>query len=368
MRFLRRLFTISGRNVIVSPADPPLGATLRAADVRWDVEDEHDRLADEQVSIWEANGLKAAKGAHAAAASASPLADGVRVVQDVARRRIDETAAAWSEASRRLHGHAPVTRAETLRYWVTLILVITADIASVAGSGVALGELPGVAFLQALGAGTAAATSGLIGGELRKRQMAHLYGSDRSMAPDDSAAFKVFGLDPDDLALRVAMVVVVAITLSVFLMRTVQGPAAAMGFALLALGSASCSFLNSWVHCKPAAEILDGHRQSHEIAQAEYLALAGHEAVAREGAALSEANSIEAEHAARGEAARQHILAKLWAVFRRHPWIFGHGVRSVPSTQPTTVPMAPRGGEFPARGNGLNDRPTELHPVAMERR
>lgn len=328
MKFLRRFFTgKAGRNVTVRPAEPPLGGTLRARGIRWDVENEHDRLGDEQVAIWQADGIKAARDSRAAAAGATPLADGVRDVQPVRWRRIEAIEQAWAAASARLLTSAPSTKTENRRYWATYLILIAGDVFAVTAAGIVLGELPVVAFFQALASGAAAATAGLVASELRKRQMAHLFEVERpAEAEAASPSFTVFGLEPDDLMIRVAMAVTIAITVAIFLLRLVEGLAGALGFALLAFVSCCGSLINSWIHTRPGAEILDGLRQALAEAQTDYLELTGHEAVVREAQAVSTATSIEAEHAARGAAARRHLQALLWAVFRRHPSIFGHGV------------------------------------------
>lgn len=352
MKIVERLF---GRR--------PAGPVLRPRGIDFDVVHEHDELATEQIRVWKATGTKAASSAYASAATASPLASGVRDVLDVALRRIHTTEAAWSEAVTRAQGFLPLTTAETRRYWATFVLLVSGDICGVTGAGIMLGEQPWVALLQAIGSGTAAVTSGLVAAELRKRQMAHLFGVDRPATVEDGPVpFTVFGLDPDDLVFRVAVALVASITVAVLAMRSVQGPAAALGFALLAFVTCGGSFINSWVHARPAAEILAGFRQSHEDAVATYLALAGHDAVSREAAALSEAGSIEAEHAARGEAARHQVLARLWKLMRKNPGVFGHGTHSPPAHEWVPVHHAPAEGRPSVQRNGARVHQPNLPP------
>lgn len=371
MRFRPRLLFTFGRTVTVGAADPLVGAALRPPDIDFDVVREFQALGSGQVASWEATGTKAAKSARAAAASASPLARGVDAVLPVAHRRVETTATAWDGASERLHGHQPLTDAERWRYRVTQVLLLTGDFCGVMGASVAHGELPAVAAGQAVASGTAAVTSGLVAAELRKRQLAHLFRVGQPSADGDSTPYMVFGLDPDDLALRVALALVGAITLGICTLRlSVEGLSSGIAYGALAFATCAASFINSWVHARPAAEVLDGYRQAHQEAVGSYLSLAGHEAVTREAAALSEAASIEAENAARGEAMRQNLLARLSAAMRAHPGIFGHGTET--RSGPTAVPLQPvpvkrRPIERP---NGVRVRAplTDAHHVAAERR
>lgn len=338
MGFFRRFFAGKTSTAIrVAVAKTPLGGILRTRHVRWDVENEIDHLAEGQVQVWRADGIKAASGSYSTAAAATPLADGVRDALTVARERVDETKVALSEASDRLRGFSPLTKAEDRRYWITLGLLAASDIFGVASGLVIVGDLPLMAVFQAVGSGLAVATSGLVGAQLRKRQMAHLFEAERPPASDDDPPFMVLGFDPDDLVLRLALAVTVAITVAILALRSIQGPGIAIGYALMALVVSVGSLINAYVHARPAAEMLQGLEQAHALAMSNYLALSGHEAVAREAATLSEAGSIVAEHAVRGEAARQNVLAQLWSIFRRHPAVYGHGVED--TTKPMLVPM-----------------------------
>jgi hypothetical protein len=292
-------------------------------------------------------------------------------VLPIAHRRVETTATAWDEAAERLHGCQPLTNAERWRYRITQALLLIGDFCGVMGASVAHGEIPAVAAGQAIASGMAAVTSGLVAAELRKRQLAHLFRVEQPSADGQSAPFRVFGLDPDDLALRVALALVGAITLGICTLRlSVEGLSSGIAYGALAFATCAGSFINSWVHARPAAEVLYGYRRAHEEAVGGYLSLAGHESVAREAAALSEAGSIEAEHAARGEAMRQDLLAQLWAAMRAHPSIFGHGTHA--RSGPTAVPVQPVPVERRPieRQNGVRVRAplTDTRHVAAERR
>ena len=371
MKFRPRFSFRAGRTVAVKAADPLVGAALRSRDIDFDVAREFQALGSGQVASWEATGTKAARSAHVAAAAARPLARGVGELIPVAHRRVETTATAWDGASERLHGNQPLTDAERWRYRITQTLLLVGDFCGVMGASVAHGEIPAIAAGQAVASGMAAVTSGLVAAELRKRQMAHLFRVEQPSADGESAPFTVFGLDPDDLALRVALVLVGAITLGICTLRlSVEGLSSGVAYGALAFATCAASYINSWVHARPAAEVLDGYRQAHQEAVGGYLSLAGHEALTREAVALSEAGSIEAEHAARGEAMRQNLLAQLRAVMRAHPGIFGHGTQA--RSGPTAVPLRPVPVERRPieRPNSVRVRApmADAHHVAAERR
>lgn len=318
--------------VKIGTAEPATGAMLRAGGATYDVEREYDEYGLEQQAIWRADGTKASRSSHAKAEGVGPQAATVHNLVDSEWARVQTSGTAFDEMSVRLRPFAPRRPFEARRYAVTWVGLVLGDIAGVFGAALTYGEVPINALGQAISSGTAAVTAGLVGADVKA---AHIAKAIRATSTDDElAAFGLLGVHSTEratygLVLRVAAAVATAVFVAILALRTaIEGFAGGLVFGGLSFAVAAASFINAWVHANPAADLLAAYEHAHEQAKAAYLALGADPALAEEAAAQAEAALIEAEHDERGRAVRHFIEALKWGILRRHPQIFGHGMRT----------------------------------------
>ena len=115
------------------------------------------------------------------------------------------------------------------------------------------------------------------------------------------------------------------ISTGIFALRaSVDGPLGGLIYGALAAGIAGASFISSYVYADDAADAIDAAEKSYDKATKRYLKLAGHTRLERALCASTEAESIKAEHSARGKAATAAHEGLKHRVLRRNPGVAGH--------------------------------------------
>lgn len=295
-------------------------------------EREYDELAAEQPDAWAADGDEAARpydaqvGGHAVPAAAGLFVLGTHE-DEVRAARAD-----YEHVQRVLGSEARREPGAKLRYWIGWIVLVLGDAAGVLAAAVMLGELLWVAAGQALSAGLAAACAGLVGSELKHRQLAQARRRELDTLTADEQRYRRFfagnqvGIGTLMLIGGLSLLVVVLMMVAVFALRTsVEGTAAGMTFGLLAAVTALGSALLSYASADDVADLLATKAKRVRRAEQHHRALARVREIRVHAEADAAASSIRSEYQHRGRAATHRVVSLLWRIMRRNPQVFGHG-------------------------------------------
>jgi hypothetical protein len=322
------------------------------------VEQEYDRLSEEQESAWEAEGERAARepsiraeGLAPSAQAAADLVEGNKEVLDTKRAFALLTRKVLFKYRRREPG---AKKWYLFRFFVLLL----GDVAGIAGAAILRGEIVYLAIIQAAAAGTSAVTAGVVGADVRELQQARRRRRDLDDLSDDEREFAHFFQGPNagDVVVRAIVLVAVTITLlvavGIFALRaSVDGALGGFIFGLLAAAICLASALNSWAYADEVADQIDTVESDYSRELNRHKKLASDPDLRAYNQAAEETRSIKAEFEARGVAAGLRYLALKFRVLRQNPGVFGHGPAVTPpgSEQPALLAI-------PTQANGHSTR------------
>jgi hypothetical protein len=295
-------------------------------------EKEYDVLVEVQASSWEADGVAASRASSIAAEGSKTSSDAATTVLNSHEKVVLAAQEALLSAETALH---PFMRREPhgkAWYNARLAALVVGDIAGITGAAVYLGEIPALALIQAIAAGVAAVTAGVVGGDLKDLRLAA-----KRQLPDNqiTGELKPFahlfrGVDSGAHRVRAAVGVSVTIGLliavGIFSLRTsVEGSLSGLVFGCLAAAVAAASFLNSWAASDEVTDLLDSYRCEFERAVKRHTRFSLNTSIITHAEAAETARSVVAEHASRGKAAAKSFEAMKFGVLRRNPGVVGHG-------------------------------------------
>lgn len=311
------------------------------------VENEYDELELEQPDLWSAAGVSESRAQHTAAAQHRQAATEVahivsdhRSVVDDARQRLLHTCNALTAFRRRAKGTKRWYQAAKAGF-------LLGDVAGFGTAAIWLGEMPAIAIPLATSAAVATVAAGLLGVDVRdrelRRQRAHA-------VPDLSDAQRAFphlftavaagGTFKQMLMVAAATGGTVGVGIAA-LRSAVDDPFIGLIFGGIAMAVAGGSFLVSYAGADEVADVIEHAESDYARTISEHLRHSQHPVVAQFEGAKAEEDSILREHAARGAAAARRMRALKWGILRRNPSHAGHGV--APGR------TAPIGGQTPRR-------------------
>lgn len=295
-------------------------------------EEEYRALADEQELIWPAEGerearpfqMKARGLDHAAAATEFLLSDNATEVRQ-----------AHADHQHAMRVLTPYVRREPwakLRYWICWPVLWFGDTAGVWSAAITNGDIPSVAFGQALAAGLAAVCAGLVGSELKDLRMARARRRDpESLSEDEQRYQRLFtgsddGMEIVKLVGLLSLTVVALLAVGIFALRSgIEGSLSGLTFGLLAAATAIGSGLLGYSAADEVADLLTTTAKRARRAGKRHLKLAEVAALRGRAEAEEAARSIQAEYQVRGQAAAKRVESLAWRVARRNPQVLGHG-------------------------------------------
>jgi prophage antirepressor-like protein len=285
-------------------------------------------LGDTQEHLFTAEGTQLAREAKKAAAAHEEAAVSQRLLIESARVALAE-AISLERLARRVIG--PYKRARSYaRYMLFLYALWFGDVAAITGAAILMGERVDLAAMLAVAVGTAAQCSGTLGGDLRRFSDARRRAKDE--LTEEEATIASFFQPPRCDLLRWlvfgGLLLVALVTTGVASLRSaIDGPIAGAIYGTFAAAVALGSWFNGWAYADEASDLLAYHASSVREARERLVAISAGGPVAELAAAQAEADSIAAEHEARGAAARAHLVSEADAYLLRHPEIAGHGYR-----------------------------------------
>lgn len=306
-------------------------------------EREFDALAEEQRASWPAEAEAASRPARLSASRVDPAAKAADLLTIEHQKELDRARDAREHALDTLAPFIRRPRHDNVRYWGGCAVLGLGDTVGVWGAAISLGEIPELALGQALAAGFAAVTAGLVGGEVRTLAQAKSRRRDDDELTDAERRYRRLfeGVESEiptlKIAAGVAASVVALVAGSIFALRSItEGATAGLVFGGLAAATMLASFISSYVHADEVADLLAHYERQHAVAIRRYRKASEAKALQVSGASTAEVDSIEREYDRRALAAVNKVEACKQRMLRRNPQVVGHGE--------VTQPIATRTG------------------------
>jgi hypothetical protein len=329
----------TAEGISLMPADQANAAPRPDGIAKFWHELEYEKYAAEQPP-------QAAAAGELAARADTVRASGLQVERDVTLEQLElrkrdcaETRTAYKVAFETLGSLTRRASNAASWYYLRWFLLLTGDIAGVAGAAVMFGEMVSLAVLQAVASAVAAVTAGLVGEDLRDIRLARR----RQRHPNELTAAQqpyahlLTGATVDKLVkamIWLALSVGLLVFGGILALRTgAEDGLAGVVFGCLAGAICAASVINSYYYTDEVADLLDRARRAVEKADKALLKLAKARVLGAYGEAVAAAASIKAEYQHRGLAAQLHAEGLPYGISRRHPGILGHG-QTAPAPQP----------------------------------
>lgn len=318
----------------IPDVDGRSGAILRPSGIGYDVDAELDACADQLALEAQAKGLSTSRTAATRTASFGPQADGARDLAAKAGEEYDAARAAHTQAQDDLVAFVRRRPKDSRRYQWTRIGLLGADTGAVLGALIYVGEVPVLALGTALAVGLSAVTAGMLGSDVRELKLARdrraLVEAEQIAGALPARYPRLFGTPSKDRdtygqAMLWGLVVVISIAVGVFALRAAIEGLVGVVFAGFAMAVALASFISSWAHGDDVADLLEVYAQRVARAKAEYLLHLMAPEPSAEAAWRATTESIQAEHAAIGQAKAEGVRGLKHAVHRNNRHVFGDG-------------------------------------------
>jgi len=330
------------------------GAILRPGGITYDVGEEFDAYAADVSLSEHASGVAASRSANTRAAGLGSQADAARAKTACQWPEVEAARQAYTAARDDLDSFSRRRAGDRVRYKVTYWVLLLGDTAGVLGAAVYMGEIPIIAAGQAIAAGVAAVTAGIVGADVRElrlaRERAERLEAGRVL-PEVAVRYpRLFGTvlaekDTYQQALKVALAIVLLLGLSVLALRAAIEGLAGVVFGGLAMATALASFVNCWSFADDVADVVETFRQRLLEALSLHRALADAPQPSAQDAHAAEAASIQSEYEMRGQAKAAGVRALKHEVYRRNPQVFGHGLAEFRSARLVIDPESTSHGQ-----------------------
>ncbi len=261
-----------------------------------------------------------------AAADEAEFALGLnRTSLQAAQRRKDATALALGPYRRR----APHAGAWYGGRWAGLVV---GDISGITGAAILYGEIPILAFMQAVATGVAAVTAGVVGEDIKHLRLAR----QRQRPPDQlSEAERPFadffsggevGRPTSRAVVKVAVGIIILVATGIFTLRTgVEGMLGGVVFGALAAAIACASLLSSYVYADDIADAIEAADANYRRELRRHARLAKASPLSARARAEELAHSLHGEQDALGRAAMAKVRVLKFRALRGNPGVVGHG-------------------------------------------
>ncbi|MFV8295981.1 hypothetical protein ACNQP7_04560 [Mycolicibacterium fortuitum] len=305
---------------------------------------EHDACGLEQQHLFAAEGEVHARYQAALATSLGYAVTQMKSSVERAQLAADRAAERHERIREVLGPYVRRKAMSSVGYMLRLLALLVGDVAGLSGAAIALGEVPALAIIQAVSAGTATVTAGLAATQLRHLQQT----AERKLddVPEALEPYRhLFSGATGSNRLRAAVLVVaVLITLfvsvGVFALRTAtEGSLAGLTFGALAAAIAMASFINSWYHADAVADVVESAQHDAHTADRRHRRLGKTALIGKAEQAAFQGDSLITEYTHRGLAAGAHLEAEKYRALQASPDVVGHG--PAPDWAPR-VPATPR--------------------------
>jgi hypothetical protein len=288
--------------------------------------------ADEQLHLHNERGEVATQPHRENLAGFSVTAEDDQFLIDGARNAVADARERHGIALRVL-GHLRCrNRHERWFYFLRMAVLVGGDVVGVAGGLIMLGEVPWLAVMQALAAGAAAITSGLMAAPIKEARLARTRKKDPEDLTADEQLFSVWFQGPDSGELVVKVSVYGALTIIPFLFvgilalrMSTEGTIAGLVFGCIAVAVALASWASCYYFTDPVADLLESMHHDFLSARKELDELNGRSARASRARAETTVTSLLRVSDLAGKAARERVLGGISRRLSTQPGIVGQG-------------------------------------------
>lgn len=199
-----------------------------------------DARRDEQTDLFCATGLKAARRSAVDAKGREFGAEQARTVATNDMAVVEKACAEYQQAREMLSRYAHRKSTSSIGYMARTCGLLVGDVAGLTTAAVALGELPTLACVQAVAAGTATITAGLVGAHLRHRHDAAERHRLLNNLPKELEPYRHLFLGIADSGINTAIFAITAIIMALValgvgtLRMSVEGGASGITFGAIA--------------------------------------------------------------------------------------------------------------------------------------
>lgn len=295
-------------------------------------EEEYRAKSDEQEALWPAQGEREARRHQVEARGRDVPADATLFLLEESAKAVTSAHEDHQHARRVLTPYVRREPAAKIRYWVGWIILVLGDASGVLSAAITLGDIPWVAAGQALSAGFAGASAGLVGAELKHRQLTRSRQRDPDTLSDDERRYQRLFTGADGgfgvvkLVGFLSLTVVFLLAVAVGSLRTAtEGNASGVTFALLAAATAIGSGLLGYAAADEVADLLATYAKRVTHVERHHRKLARATAIRVRAENDAAERSIQVEHALMGQAAARQVEAQSFGILRRNPGVAGHG-------------------------------------------
>ena len=290
-----------------------------------------------QIQLFRAEGMRQARPALLEAAEQTIAARSQELAIDTAQERLKSQQELLKAAEKVFPPYRRRVGSDLPRYLFTWFVLLGGDVAAITMASVLFGDYLQLSALQALAVGIAALAAGMLGGDLRRVSDANR--RKKTDLTEDEKLFAPFFAGVDlrlDLIKWIVLSGLLLIPLiggGVLALRaSLDGLTGGAIYACFSMAVACGSWFNSWAHVDEGTEKLEHYRRSVTEAESHLREVASGGPASIHARRSAEAQSVESEYAARGEAARLAYGAAVLRFLSENPHIAGHGrARSVGS-------------------------------------
>lgn len=296
------------------------------------LEQDFDARRDEQTDLFHATGVEAARRSAVEAKGREFGADQARTIATNDMAVVEKARAEYQQAREMLSRYAHRKTTSSIGYMARTCGLLVGDVAGLTTAAVALGELPALACVQAVAAGTATITAGLVGAHLRHRHDATERHRQLEHLPNDVEPYRHLFLgnasgDISTAVFAITAIIMALIALGVGTLRmSVEGTASGITFGALAAAIAMASFINSWHHADLVGDVVENAERAYRTAIKRHQRLAETAIIREQARNAEEAGSITTEHVQRGTAASSRVEALKQQALLANPDVVGHGL------------------------------------------
>ncbi|WP_433194325.1 hypothetical protein ACQP1G_37050 [Nocardia sp. CA-107356] len=296
------------------------------------LETEYDQLGVEQLREHAAAGEQAARKSAVRATGLDIAREARRKLIEANEQLVTIAGDHYSNVKKLLGPFASRKAGSGMRYLIFLVAFLCGDSVGLLGAFIQYGEIPMLAACQAVSAGAATVTAGMVGAEAKNVKLA----AERQLDPDalseELAPYRALLVGP--LAARkfvmaataVATLIALAVAVGICALRSsIEGQTSGFVFGGLAIAIACGSWVNSYLHADAVADKV-------ELAYKDYrreLRAHGWRSrswrFARSERAAERARLIRQQHEMHGEAANAKVMAAKHRAMQQSPDVIGHG-------------------------------------------
>lgn len=319
----RRLFRTDAADIVPRPDTVP----------RTWAEYESDALSASQRELFKADAEHESRGDSSRHAALEPYRAEAEFLVDHDRPLVESAARYYQRATDAL---SPWRRRKGSgwAYRVRACALFAGEVMGPANAAILFGDIPLLAVIQAVSAGAATVTAGLVGAEFKHLQLSAERRREDPDSLDDALQPYQHLFDGSGqrarryaaVALGSGLTVGLLVAIAILSLRSaVDSFASGAAFGALAFAVTIASFINSYCHADQVSDLIDDAHSAYKKELRAHRRLPLHAPLLLSGRATDRTRSIHAEQHHRGDAAAAHLAGQTYQTLMESPDVVGHG-------------------------------------------